>query len=158
MELKIKYIPVSDLEPYAGNPRINDSAIPAVRESIKEFGFKIPIVIDAKNVIIAGHTRLEAAKELGLERVPCIVADDLNEEQIRAFRLADNKTSELSGWDFAMLEEELEGIGAIDMTLFGFAEDAEGIDIDSYFEASEERADKEPKRIQCPHCGEWIEL
>lgn len=87
--------------------------------SIKEFGFKVPIVVDKNNVIIAGHTRLKAAQKLGLEEVPVIVADDLTEEQIKAFRLADNKVSELADWDFNALGLELAGL-EIDMSQFNF--------------------------------------
>jgi len=112
---------VSVLQEYENNPRNNDEAIKAVANSIKEFGFKVPIVITSDNVIIAGHTRLKASVSLGLEEVPCIVADDLNEAQIKAFRLADNKTAELATWDLSRLEEELAGID-IDMLQFGFEE------------------------------------
>ena len=85
---------VSDLIPYENNPRFNDEAVDYVAKSIKEFGFKVPIVVDKDNIVVAGHTRLKAAKQLEMLEVPCIVADDLNEEQIKAFRLADNKVSE----------------------------------------------------------------
>lgn len=112
-------ININDLIPYENNPRINDNAVDAVANSIKEFGFKVPIVVDKNNVIVAGHTRLKAAQKLGLEEVPVIVADDLTEEQIKAFRLADNKVSELADWDFAKLEEELKNI-AMDMSQFNF--------------------------------------
>lgn len=116
---------INDLIPYENNPRINDQAVDAVASSIKEFGFKVPIIIDKNNVIVAGHTRLKAAKKLGLDDVPVIVADDLTDEQIRAFRLADNKVGELAEWDFSKLEEELSGID-LDMTVFGFDEGKEG--------------------------------
>jgi len=106
---------------YDNNPRHNEEAIEAVANSIREFGFKVPIVISSDNVIIAGHTRLKAAVSLGLEEVPCIIADDLNEEQIKAFRLADNKTAELATWDLSKLEEELSHID-MDMLQFGFEE------------------------------------
>lgn len=109
----------SELFEYENNPRNNDAAIDAVANSIKEFGFKVPIVITKDNVIIAGHTRLKASIKLGLDEVPCIVADDLSEEQIKAFRLADNKTAELATWDFTKLESELASI-EMDMSLFGF--------------------------------------
>jgi len=112
---------VSVLQEYENNPRNNDEAIKAVANSIREFGFKVPIVITSDNVIIAGHTRLKASVSLGLEEVPCIVADDLNEAQIKAFRLADNKTAELATWDLSRLEEELAGID-MDMLQFGFEE------------------------------------
>lgn len=111
---------IAELTPYAKNPRKNDQAVDAVAASIKEFGFKVPIVIDSDGVIVAGHTRLKAALLLGLETVPCVVADDLTEEQIKAFRLADNKTSELAEWDYALLDEEIAELTDIDMSLFGF--------------------------------------
>ena len=110
---------LSELKPYEKNPRLNDEAVKYVANSIKEFGFKVPIIIDKNNVIVAGHTRYKASKELGLKEVPCIVADDLNEEQIKAFRLADNKVSEMAEWDFNILGEEL-GDLSFDMSEFGF--------------------------------------
>lgn len=94
-DIKITQKPIADLIPYSRNPRRNDEAVPMVMNSIKEFGFKVPIVIDKNNIIVCGHTRFKAALKLGLETVPCIVADDLSDEQIKAFRLADNKVSEL---------------------------------------------------------------
>lgn len=114
---------LSELTPYANNPRLNDGAVDAVAASIKAFGFKVPIVIDADGVIVAGHTRLKAAQKLGLKTVPCIVADDLTPEQIKAFRLADNKVGELAGWDFEKLDLELEELD-FDMTPFGFDEES----------------------------------
>lgn len=111
---------LDELREYENNPRNNENAVAAVAASIKEFGFKVPIVIDAAGVIIAGHTRAKAAAELGLATVPCIVADDLTDEQIRAFRLADNKTGELAGWDFEKLEAELAQLSEMDMSEFGF--------------------------------------
>ena len=116
----IIYKKVKDLIPYEKNPRKNDEAVKYVANSIKEFGFKVPIIIDSNNVIVAGHTRLKASKVLKLEEVPCIIADDLNEEQIKAFRLADNKVSELAEWDFGLLSEELDDILNIEMNDFGF--------------------------------------
>lgn len=114
---------LDEITPYENNPRDNDQAVDAVASSIKEFGFKVPIVIDAQGVIVAGHTRHKAAKKLGLEKVPCIVADDLSDEQIRAFRLADNKTAELADWNEDLLAQELAEIEDIDMTLFGFGDE-----------------------------------
>ena len=90
--MEIKNLKIQDLKPYEKNPRKNDEAVNFVAESIKQFGFKVPIIIDKNNVIVAGHTRFKAAKKLGISEVPCIVADDLTEEQIKAFRLADNTT------------------------------------------------------------------
>ena len=111
---------VAELIPYENNPRINENAVGAVAESIREFGFKVPIVVDKNNVIVCGHTRVSAAEQLGLKTVPCVVADDLTEEQIRAFRLADNKTAELATWDEEKLLAELEAVKDIDMASFGF--------------------------------------
>ena len=113
-------IDVNKLIPYTKNPRKNDRAVDPVANSIREFGFKVPIVIDKENNVVCGHTRLKAAKKLGMKAVPCIIADDLTEEQIAAFRLADNKVGELAEWDFDLLSEELDGIFDIDMTNFGF--------------------------------------
>lgn len=116
---------IDDLIPYENNPRNNDDAVEAVAHSIEEFGFKVPIVVDKDNVIVAGHTRLKAAEMLGLDTVPVIVADDLTENQVKAFRLADNKVGELADWDFSKLEEELAEIEDIDMSDFGFDDDTE---------------------------------
>lgn len=115
---------IYELKEYENNPRNNDGAVEAVAESIKQFGFKVPIIIDSDGVIIAGHTRKKAALLLGLDTVPCVVANDLTEEQIKAFRLADNKTGELAEWDFEALEKELAELTAfdVDMSLFGFDE------------------------------------
>lgn len=121
-KLNIEYRSIESVFPYEKNPRNNEEAVSAVAESIKEFGFKIPIVITGDNVIVAGHTRLKAAKQLGMTEVPCIIADDLTEEQIKAFRLADNKSAEIATWDEELLQEELSGILNIDMKLFGFEE------------------------------------
>ena len=113
--MEIKNLDVDELIPYEKNPRKNDDAVQYVAESIKQFGFKVPIIIDKNNVIVAGHTRLKAAKELGLKQVPCIVADDLTDEQIKAFRLADNKVSEKSSWDLNLLGDELKDLQNLDI-------------------------------------------
>ncbi len=97
----------SELIPYARNPRINDAAVDSVAASIKEFGFKVPIIIDAENVIVCGHTRLKAAQKLGLEVVPCVVAADLTPSQIKAYRILDNKLTEKAEWDTELLRLEL---------------------------------------------------
>ena len=111
---------INELKPYEKNPRKNENAVDYVVKSIEEFGFKVPIVIDKNNVIVAGHTRYLAAKKIGMGTVPCIIADDLTDEQIKAFRLADNKVAEFSEWDFDLLNDELDGIFDIDMSNFGF--------------------------------------
>jgi hypothetical protein len=119
-DLKVKEWATGDVHPYPGNPRINDDAVQAVAESLKEFGWKQPIVVDADGTVIAGHTRLKAAKRLGMETVPVIVASDLTPEQVQAYRLADNKVGELATWDMGKLGEELDGLLDFDMGRFGF--------------------------------------
>ena len=119
----IVMLPVSEVRPYEKNPRKNAEAVKYVRASIEKFGFKQPIVIDSNRVIISGHTRLEAAKSLGMDEVPCIVADDLTEAQAKALRLADNKVAEFSEWEMNLLGGELgelAEISDIDMGDFGF--------------------------------------
>ena len=138
---------LTEIKPYEKNPRRNDEAVEYVANSIKEFGFKVPIVIDKDGTIVAGHTRYKASKKLGLKEVPCIVADDLNEEQIKAFRLADNKVGEIAEWDFGLLDDELNDILDIDMGEFGFepledeAEEQEIIE-------DEVETDNIPKRVE----------
>lgn len=121
--MNIVELKITELHEYERNPRKNDRAVAAVAESIKQFGFKVPVVIDKNNVIVAGHTRIKAARRLKLKTVPCIIADDLTPEQVKQFRLADNKVSELAAWNPEMLAEELKEID-FDMGLFGF-EDAD---------------------------------
>lgn len=121
--MKIINLKIDVLKPYDKNPRKNKEAVKYVAESIKEFGFKQPIVIDKNNVIVCGHTRLLAAKQLGLKEVPCILADDLTEEQINAYRLVDNKTNEFAEWDNELLKEELFKLPSLNMKLFGFEEE-----------------------------------
>lgn len=117
---------VGDLIPYRNNPRKNDAAVPAVANSIREFGFNVPIVIDKNNIIVAGHTRWKAAKRLGLKTVPCYVVDQLTPEQIRAYRLADNKVSEAALWDEDRLKEELQALEAeFNMGDFGFEQEVD---------------------------------
>lgn len=120
--MQIIDLPIYELQPYQNNPRNNEAAVKAVAESIKQFGFKVPIVIDKNNIIVAGHTRHKAALQLGLDSVPVIRADDLTDEQVQAFRLADNKTAELAEWDFEKLELELAQLKDFDMAAFGFEE------------------------------------
>lgn len=128
--MEIKIVKVSELIPYEKNPRKNDKAVEYVANSIKEFGFKIPIIVDKNNIIVAGHTRLKAAKKLGLKEVPIIVADDLTDEQIKAFRLADNKVSEIAERDEDLLKIELADIVELDMNDFGFDLELPNIDDD----------------------------
>ena len=155
--MKIIEKKVTELIPYEKNPRKNDEAVQYVANSIKEFGFKNPIIVDKNNVIVCGHTRLKAAKQLNLKTVPCIMADDLTEEQIRAFRIADNKLNELAGWDFPLLDMELADI-EMDMEQFGF-KDFDNSGIDDFFEQADHIEKEEvPHVITCPHCGKQITL
>jgi len=123
--MKIELRKLSEIKPYPNNPRVNDDAVEAVAASIREFGFRQPIVVDAEGVIVVGHTRYKAAQKLGLERVPVHVATDLTPEQIRAYRIADNKSAELSDWDYDLLPIELGELKAsdFDLGLLGFDQD-----------------------------------
>lgn len=144
--MEIKQVKLDSLKAYEKNPRIiSEEAVQKVAESIKEFGFKIPIIADKNNTIVAGHTRKKAAESLGMTEVPVIVADDLTEDQIQAFRLADNKVSEYSEWDLDLLQEEIDNIST-DMDRFGFDGmmtelDIEDVEEDEY----EEKLPREPK-------------
>ena len=125
---KIISLPIGEIRPYENNPRKNADAVKYVKESIRQFGFKIPIVIDSDRVIVCGHTRLLAAKSLGLSEVPCIMVDDLTEDQVNALRLADNKVSEFSEWDLDLLGAELESLAGdcdLNMCDFGFFDEIE---------------------------------
>lgn len=118
--MDVKMMPVGRIAPYAGNPRKNEKAVGYVKNSIAEFGFRVPVVVDKDGVIVCGHTRYKAALQLGMTEILCVVADDLTEEQIRAFRLVDNKTQELAEWDWNAIFEELDLIEGIDMEAMGF--------------------------------------
>lgn len=165
--MQIEYIEIDKVIPYANNPRNNDGeAVDRVAASIKEYGFKNPIIIDKDNVIVAGHTRLKAAKKLDLAEVPIIRADDLTPAQIKAFRLAENRVSEYATWNNELLTIELEGLQELDfdLDLTGF----EGWELDNLlnsvsdddlqdFFIDKEEKPKEPKKVVCPHCGEEFE-
>lgn len=155
--MTIVYKPLYELKEYENNPRFNDEAVQYVENSIVRFGFRVPIVIDKENVIIAGHTRFRAAREIGMDAVPCIIADDLTEQQVIAFRLVDNKTAELAGWDFVALDKELAELG-IDMASFGFVL-TEDFDIDDLFVDDKKASKEKPaRRVKCPHCGSVVEV
>ena len=145
---------VKDLKPYEKNPRKNDDAVQYVANSIKEFGFKQPIVIDKDNNIVCGHTRWKACKKLKIETVPCVVADDLTEEQIRAYRLADNRVAEKAEWDLALLDTELAEIETIDMTLLGFDDKEE----ETPQEVVEDDFDEEPPEEPTSKLGDIYQL
>lgn len=146
-QMKIMMVSPHELIPYENNPRRNDKAVDVVANSIREFGFKVPIIVDADMVIICGHTRRLAALMLGMEEVPVIVADDLSDEQIRAYRLADNRVAELAEWDEQLLREELAKIKGVDLSGLGFDRGMlQGVHMESLG----------IKRHVCPRCGaEW---
>lgn len=133
--MNIVEVAIGDLHPYANNPRLNDVAVKYVKESIEQFGFKVPLIIDKNNVIVAGHTRFEAAKLLKMESLPCVMADDLPPEKVQALRLADNKVAEFAEWDEFKLDLELDQLNdkGFDMEPFGF------------FDEDEEKEEKEKK-------------
>lgn len=150
IKMEIESIKIENIKPYENNPRINDKAVNGVKESIKQFGFKVPIVIDKNNVIVCGHTRYKASVDLGLKEIPCIRADDLTDEQIKAFRIADNKVAEAAEWDISKLSLELDDI-SIDMTAFGIdmdlinpidLSDPNEMDDDGYYGDERERTNK----------------
>lgn len=152
--MQIIEMAVKDLKPYEKNPRLNDDAVKYVAESIRNFGFKVPIVIDKDNNIVCGHTRWKACKKLKIETVPCVVADDLTEEQIRAYRLADNKVGEKAEWDLALLDTELAEIETIDMTLLGFDDKEE----ETTQEVVEDDFDEEPPAEPKAKYGDLYQL
>ena len=123
-KIKIEQVKLKDLKPYKKNPRFNDHAVEYVANSIKEFGFLVPIVVDKGNVIVAGHTRYKAAEHLGLTTVPVVRADGLTKEQAKAFRIFDNKSSEIAEWDYVTMKDDLRGIiEHLNPVEFGFQQD-----------------------------------
>ena len=122
-DLRVKYVPIGDVHPYEDNPRRNDGAVQALANSLREFGWKQPIVVDADGTIVVGHTRYKAALALEMTHVPVVVASDLTPEQCAAYRLADNRVGELAEWDMDLLAQELDGLTDLDMSAFGFDED-----------------------------------
>lgn len=157
--MQVQDMPISSIHPYENNPRNNDNAVSAVAASLKEFGWKQPIVVDKDRVIIAGHTRYKAALLLGMDTVPVLVADKLSKEKADAYRLADNKTGDLATWDFEKLQEELDALeGAeFDMSPFGF--DIEPLVSVDYGEGEDETKEygeddfTDEFTCECPECG-----
>lgn len=152
---KLSTMRMDDIRPYPNNPRKNDGAVDAVAESIRQCGYVAPIIVDENGVILAGHTRYKALQQLGYKAADVLIKSGMTEEQKKKYRLLDNKTSELAGWDFAMLEDELSELD-FDSFDFGFDSVQQEPDFADLFEPSEPK-EKEPKKIQCPHCGEWFE-
>lgn len=156
-EWQVEWLEINSINPYENNARKNDATIPYLKNSIQRFGFRVPLVIGKGNVVVCGHTRLKAALELGMEKLPCVRADDLTDAELKAFRLADNKVQELSGWDFEKLDAEMEQLKIDfdgDMVDFGF---------DEGFEENEEDDDKEVKScfeviVECSNESEMEEV
>lgn len=149
----ILVLPISEVRPYEKNPRKNENAVKYVKESIRQFGFKVPIVIDSNRVIVCGHTRLLAAKSLGMTEVPCIMADDLTDDQVKAFRLADNKVGEFAEWDLDLLGDELDAIAdASDIDMGDFVFDLYGDD-----EETEVVEDEVPEEVE-PVCQKAVKV
>lgn len=161
MNQQVVYQDISQIHPYENNPRNNEAAIEPVAQSIKRFGFRVPILIDGKGTIIAGHTRYEAAKRLGMDEVPCIRVDDLTDEQIRAYRIADNKVAEASSWNDDILRAEMDALKALDVDLTdtGFSEveldgllrEVENADFEEFFT---EPVQQQPKAADAEQSAE----
>lgn len=174
--MKIIYRKTADLKPYKNNPRINDEAVEATKESIILHGFVNPLIIDRDNVIIAGHTRLKAAQELDLPELPCIVMDEEDPDLVRQYRIVDNKTAEKSAWNIPKLIEELSGLQEMDLSAFRFGEfrigggdEEEGLDeelegssyvgnLDGGVEMDLDDFADDTFQYECPWCGfRWNE-
>ena len=152
--MEIVNIKTDKLIPYVNNPRNNEDAVEKVMASIQEFGFKVPLVIDKNNVVVTGHTRLKAAKRLGIDEVPCVVADDLSDAQIKAFRIADNKVSEYAEWDEELLKIELEQLEEMNFNLDDLSIDYSDFDLEIDLEDMEEEFESDnvyTKEINIPH-------
>jgi ParB-like chromosome segregation protein Spo0J len=160
--MQIESVALNKIIPYIRNPRKNDNAVEKVASSIKEFGFRQPIVVDSENVIIAGHTRFEAAKRLGLDVVPIHVADGLTEQQAKAYRIADNRVSQEAEWDHDLLKLELEEIDNSALTgfeEFEISEILKEINFAPSFENEQQRLDElDPKMVECPHCNKEFDV
>lgn len=166
--LQVEMLPIEALTPYELNPRKNENAVEKVERSISEFGFNVPVLIDEEGVIVAGHTRYEAAKNLGMKEIPCIRLRDLDQDKIDQYRIIDNKTAELSSWDFDRLIQELDMITDVDMSIYEF-NDSRGADEEvgveglksNLYEGCEIELgdfDDEAFEYECPYCGfRWNE-
>ena len=152
---EIVTLALKDIIPYERNPRKNDAAVDDVAESIRQVGYRQRIVVDENNVILAGHTRWKALKKLGWKEAEVQRELDMTEEQKRKYRLLDNKVSEKSGWDYELLEWEMEDL---DFEGYDFGFDTfEDVNVDDLFVEAEPK-EKEKKKVTCPHCGEEFEL
>lgn len=163
-ELAITTWPIERLVPYARNPRKNDEAVPKMAGLIREFGFKVPIVARSDGSVVDGHLRLKAANHLGMTQVPVVLADDWTEAQVKAFRIAVNRSAEWAEWDKELLNLEMEDlkysgfdVGLIDMEELTLG--IEDFDTDAFFSDKPEKAEEKGKQtVTCPHCGESFEV
>tara|TARA_R110000744_G_scaffold5660_1_gene20090 strand:+ start:753 stop:1256 length:504 start_codon:yes stop_codon:yes gene_type:complete len=151
---------IDEIKPYKDNPRVNKDAITVVKNSLSKFGWQQPLVLDKNNEIVVGHTRYYAAIELGMKKIPCLIADDLNDEKIKAYRIMDNKSSEYASWNYGLLTKEMQDIlesGGLDLTFTGFSNNEidnmiDDINVELEDESSVARMD-ELNLITCPDCG-----
>lgn len=149
---------ITEIIPYENNPRINDQAVDAVAESIKQCGYVQRIVVDEEGIILAGHTRFKALQQLGYEQIEVAVAEGLTEEQKKKYRLLDNKTNELAAWDFEKLDEELADLEFGDFD-FGFEHLDNSLDLqDDDFVSDTEITKSKAKTCKCPQCGFEFEV
>ena len=155
---KIVWLDTDKLETYPNNAKIhNAEQVERIKLSIEEFGFNDPIQISSDYVVIAGHGRLMAARELGMEKVPCIILEHLNEQQQMAYRNVHNKLNMDTGFDYELLSMDLDAITDFDMSEFGFIMDTP-VDIDTFFEDTEGDRQPKPKYVVCPNCGERFDV
>ena len=153
--MQIEMVPIQDIVPYEQNPRKNDRAVEVVAKSIKEFGFLVPVILDDKNVIVAGHTRIKAALKLGLAEIPVVYTENLNEKQIKVFRIMDNKTHEFANWDFELLKIELNELDNLkfDLNLTGFSV-ADIENMDKFMDKDSKNIDENiSTENKCPRCS-----
>lgn len=157
-KLKVEYIETEKLKPYANNAKIHtDEQIKQIEKSIQEFGFNDPIAVWKDNEIIEGHGRLMAAINLGMDKLPIIRLDDLTDEQRHAYMLVHNQLTMNTGFNYELLDVEIENI-ELDMSEYGFeTQSFSAEDLDDFFTDAETK-EKEPKKVQCPHCGEWFKV
>lgn len=155
--MKLVKLKLSQIKPYEKNPRINDGAVDAVAESIKQCGYCQPILVDENNVILAGHTRFKALQKLGWETAEVVIRDSLTDEQKRKYRLLDNKTNEFASWDFDLLANEIEGLDFEDYD-FGFETNVDIDFTDDDFLKDTEITKSKTKTVVCPECGHEFKL
>lgn len=155
-ELKIEYLPIGELKPYGNNAKIHTGEqIEQIKRSIQDYGFNDPVAV-WHNEIVEGHGRLIAATELGIDMIPVIKLDELTDEQRREYALAHNQTTMNTGFDFSILDREIEGLPNFEAEFYGFSVGINPDDLDELFAPVESAPTDEPKQIQCPHCKEWF--